>query len=188
MHHDYAGPPLGDLGPDPIAAYERWHAEADVKEPDAAVLSTAAARGRVILVREPFRFYTNYESAKGREIAADPRVSLTFYWPNQHRSVRVEGTAHKLDPALSDAYWAGRPKGSKVSASASPQSEPITREELEARVAAFGDGDVPRPQHWGGYEVVPHTIEFWQGQPNRLHDRLRYRRSGDGWETDRLAP
>jgi pyridoxamine 5'-phosphate oxidase len=189
MHHDYDAPPLMDLGPDPIEAFVRWHAEADVAEPDAAVLSTTAARGRVILVRGPFRFYTNYESAKAREIAADPRVSLTYYWPPVHRQVRVEGVAARLPDAESDAYFAGRPRGSQLGAHASPQSQPITRAELESRLAALDfAGEVPRPDNWGGYEVTPHTIEFWQGRPSRLHDRLRYVASGDGWQVDRLAP
>jgi pyridoxamine 5'-phosphate oxidase len=189
MHTDYVAPPLDDLGPDPIAAFVRWHAEAGVAEPDAAVLSTTAGRGRVVLVRGPFRFYTNYESAKAREIAADPRVSLTYYWPPVHRQVRVEGVAARLPDAESDAYFAGRPRGSQLGAHASPQSQPITRAELESRLAALEfAGEVPRPANWGGYDVAPHTIEFWQGRPSRLHDRLRYVASGDGWQVDRLAP
>src|SRR3954452_9149636 len=116
VHTDYVAPPLEDLGPDPIPAFLRWHAEAGVAEPAAAVLSTTAARGRVVLVRSTFRFYTNYDSAKGREIAADPRVSLTFHWPPRHRQVRVEGTAARLPAAESDAYFASRPRGSQIGA------------------------------------------------------------------------
>src|SRR4051794_36655193 len=161
MRTDYVAPPLEDLGPDPIAAFLRWHGEAGVPEPDAAVLSTTAARGRVVLVRGPFRFFTNYESAKAREIAADPRVSLTFHWPPLHRQVRVEGVAAKLPAAESDAYFAGRPRGSQLSAHASPQSQAITREALEARLATLDFPEtVPRPAHWGGYGVEPQLIEF----------------------------
>ncbi len=189
MHRQYHAPPLEDLGPDPIAAFARWHAESGVEEPDAAVLATTAGRGRVVLVRGPFRFYTSYGSDKAREIAADPRVSLTYYWPPVHRQVRVEGVAGRLPDADSDAYWAGRPRGSQLGAHASPQSQPIERAELEARLEALDfPGEVPRPADWGGYAVTPQAIEFWQGRPDRLHDRLRYTRSGDGWEIDRLAP
>lgn len=191
MHEDYDGLAIDDLGPDPLAAFARWHGEAGVDEPDAAVLSTAGAHARVVLVRAGLRFYTNYESAKAREIAADPRVALTYYWPPVHRSVRIEGTAAKLPAAESDAYFATRPRGSQLGAHASPQSRPIERADLDARLAALRfDGEVPRPEDWGGFEVTPVLIEFWSGRPSRLHDRLRYARSGagGGWDVERLAP
>lgn len=197
MHEDYDGPPLAALGPDPIAAFERWLEAAragGVDEPEAMVLSTAAARARVVLLRGTFRFFTNYTSAKAREIEADPRVALTFLWHAQHRQVRVEGEARKLPAAESDAYFATRPRGSQIGAWASPQSAAIAdRAALDARVAEAERrfrGAVPRPEFWGGYTVEPSVVEFWSGRPSRLHDRIRFARSGDGggWEVDRLAP
>jgi pyridoxamine 5'-phosphate oxidase len=197
--HEQYDAPTDALGPDPIAEFGRWLTEArnaGLVEPEAMVLSTAGARSRFVLVRgvddDGFRFFTNYHSAKAREIAADPGVSLTFGWLALHRSVRVDGAAAKLDAAASDAYFATRPRGSQIGAWASPQSEVV--DDLDARVAEitarFEGTDIPRPEFWGGYLVRPRVIEFWQGKPNRLHDRTRYTRgaSGDGWEVDRLAP
>lgn len=188
MHHQYVAPPFDLPGPDPLAQFDAWFADAQaagVPEPEAMTLATAGPHARVVLMRGRFRFFTNYDSAKAQQIAADPRVALTFFWQPLHRSVRVEGTAAKVPPADSDAYFATRPRGSQLGAWASPQSQVIS---APLEVPDPFEGDVPRPPNWGGYEVTPDLIEFWQGRPNRVHDRWRYRRSGDGWHAERLAP
>ncbi len=141
-----------------------------------------------------FTFFTNYDSRKGRELTANPRAALLFFWAELHRQVRIEGTVELVSEAESDAYFRSRPLGSRLSALASAQSVVIAnRAVLEERVRElmqrFPDGEVPRPPHWGGYRVRPLTIEFWQGRPDRLHDRLRYQRvQPDGWRLERLSP
>jgi pyridoxamine 5'-phosphate oxidase len=203
---DYEGLHLArpDVGPDPIEQVRLWLAsarEAGIYEPEAMTLATIDAdgrpRARYVLLRgldeRGLCFFTNYRSAKARELEASPRAALTFGWLQVHRSVRVEGTAERLPEAESDAYFAGRPRAARVSAWASPQSEPISsREELERAAAAieqrFAGTEVPRPPHWGGFLVRPAQIELWQGRSGRLHDRLRYFRAGDGWRIERLAP
>jgi pyridoxamine 5'-phosphate oxidase len=203
---DYDGLQLGrpDVGPDPIEQFRVWLAaarEAGIYEPEAMTVSTVDAEGRpqsrYVLLRgldeRGFCFYTNYHSAKARALAARPYAALTFGWLQVHRSVRVEGTVDRLPEAESDAYFASRPRTAQISAWASPQSEVIaSREQLERAAAAveqrFAGADVPRPPHWGGLVVRPERIELWQGRSGRLHDRLRYERSGDRWRIARLAP
>lgn len=203
---EYAAAPLDatDLDPDPIRQLERWldHAvHAEVPEPTAMAVATCGAGGqpsvRTVLLKGldagGLVFYTNYESRKATDLAQTPRAGLLFYWPELHRQVAVDGTVARVSAEESDRYFATRPRGSQLGAWASDQSRVLeSRERLEQRFAAaaaeFADRAVPRPSHWGGYRVTPLTFEFWQGRPNRLHDRFRYARRDDGWQIERLAP
>jgi pyridoxamine 5'-phosphate oxidase len=201
-----AFPPLrkGDLAADPFAQFARWYelAAAEVPLVDAMTVATVDAEGapdaRMVLLKghapDGFRFHTNYESAKAGEIAADPRGAMILYWREHDRQVRARGPIERLSPADSDAYFASRSRESRLGAWASPQSRPIAdRADLdrrleEVRTRFAGTEEVPRPDYWGGYLLRPETIEFWQGQGARLHDRFLYVREGEGWTIGRLAP
>ncbi|MGH8997142.1 MAG: pyridoxamine 5'-phosphate oxidase [Acidimicrobiales bacterium] len=192
-----------DLGPDPIAQFAEWFAQArqSVTRPDAVALATADGAGapsvRMVLLKgwddRGFVVFTNYESRKGHELADNRRAALVVYWEPLGRQVRATGTIERTSEEESDHYFATRPRGSQLAAHASHQSELLAdRAEIEeafAKVAEQYEGqDVPRPAFWGGFRLVPEAIEFWQHQENRLHDRFVYRRSGSGWRRSRLAP
>ncbi|WP_433384959.1 pyridoxamine 5'-phosphate oxidase [Actinoplanes sp. CA-142083] len=185
--------------------FEAWFADAaafGLPEPNAMIVATAGADGRpsarTVLLKgydeRGFTFFTNYESRKGSELAANPYASLVFPWFAMQRQVIVTGAVERVSRAETEEYFASRPRGSQLGAWASPQSRVLPgRAAVEAGLAAaeerFGDGPVPAPPHWGGLRVVPETVEFWQGRSNRLHDRLRFRRTGNGsWNLERLAP
>ena len=206
MRREYSREALAeaDVDADPVVQFGRWFEQAEqagLLEPTAMTLATATPDGRpsarMVLLRgfdeRGFCFYTNHESRKGVELAANPRAALVFWWGELERQVRIEGPVAPTSRAESEAYFHSRPPGSQLSAAASPQSRVIQdRAVLERRVAELAadsaDGQVPLPDFWGGYRLTHEVVEFWQGRPNRLHDRLRYRRAGDGWKIERLAP
>ena len=193
-----------DLLPDPIAMFRRWYDDATaagIHEPNAMVVATVSAdfapSARLVLLKgvseAGFTFFTNTASRKGADLAGNPRCSLLFPWHPLERQVRVDGTAALLPRDAVDAYFAVRPRGSQLGAWASHQSHVVSgRDELQAAYdeaeRRYADGDVPTPDEWGGYLVHPESVEFWQGRPGRMHDRLVYRRTPDGWRTERLAP
>lgn len=206
LRFDDRRPPLGpeQLDPDPLTQFRRWLAEAvaaGALEPTAMTVATADVDGRpsarTMLLKglddRGFLFFTNYDSRKARELAVNPRAALVFRWLEMGRQVTVTGSVEGVDAARSDAYFARRPRGSQIAAWASAQSSRLqSREALEAVVAEvtrrYEGREVPRPPFWGGYRLVPAVVELWQGRPDRLHDRLRYLRTRDGWVRERLNP
>lgn len=189
-----------DLHADPLEQFRRWFAEAEgagIRAPNAMALATGGPSVRMVLLKEAdergFVFFTGYVSRKAAELDANPRAGLLFFWDPLGRQVRVEGDVERVSDAESAAYFATRPRGAQIAALASQQSSVLSgREELDARVAELErehDGrEVPLPDHWGGFRVVPDSYEFWQHRDDRLHDRLRYRRDGDAWVVERLSP
>ena len=192
-----------DLAPDPLKQFAKWFDEAvssGLDEPNAMSLSTVfynRPSSRIVLLKdldEGFLFFTNYNSKKGKDVEINPQVSLNFFWKELQRQVRIEGIISKTSVNESDEYFATRPRGSQIGAWVSDQSEVIeSRETIEQKTGIFVekfDGiTIPRPPHWGGYRVIPDYIEFWQGRPSRLHDRLAYKKSTENiWNIERLAP
>jgi pyridoxamine 5'-phosphate oxidase len=193
-----------DVDPDPLVQFRLWFAEAGeagIRAPEAMALATASATGapsvRTVLLKSVdehgFVFYTGYVSRKAGELDSNPRAALLFHWDPLGRQVRIEGGVDRVGDAESNAYFATRPRGAQLAAIASRQSSVLSdRQALDSRVeelqAQHSGGDVPRPEHWGGYRLVPDTYEFWQHRDDRLHDRLRYHREGQGWKVERLSP
>lgn len=205
MRQDYEAHGLqeADVAADALDQFERWFEDAvaaGVREPNAMVLATVVddrPSTRHVLLKGlshgGFEFFTNYSSLKGEHIAGNDRVALTFGWLDLHRQVNVSGRAHRLTATESDEYFAVRPREAQLGAWASHQSSvlagrSVLDQQLEDIRHRFADGPVPRPEHWGGFRVLPESVEFWQGRPSRLHDRLRYTRVPSGWRIDRLSP
>ena len=207
MRIDYGRASLdeSDVRPDPIEQFGVWFDEAraaNVPEPNAMTLATVGAGGapsaRIVLLKgfdaRGFTFHTNYQSRKGEELAGNPRAALCFFWQPLERQVRIEGVVERTSPEESEAYFRTRPVDAQIGAWVSQQSKPIaSRAQLQSLLQQlkqrFGDGPVPRPEHWGGLRVVPSAVEFWQGRPSRLHDRILYTRQSDGaWTRQRLSP
>jgi pyridoxamine 5'-phosphate oxidase len=188
-----------EVATDPLEQFRHWFAEAD--EANAMALATAAADGspsvRMVLLKgadeNGFVFFTGYESRKGGELEANPRAALLFHWAALGRQVRIEGTVERVGAEDSDAYFATRPRGAQLAAAASRQGRVLAnRAQLDEAVSGlereYAGREVPRPEHWGGYRLRPHTYEFWQHRDDRLHDRLRYTQDGESWRLDRLSP
>ena len=204
LQYETSGLDLGDLSPDPVEQLRHWYDQAEragVTEPNAMVVSTVDDNGlpdsRVVLARnidaDGVTFYTNRTSAKGLQLAVNSVAAAVFAWLELHRQVRIRGRVMHADDATSDAYFASRPRDSQIGAWASEQSTVLSdRDELDRRYDVarrrFEGVDVPRPPHWGGYVLGVEAIEFWQGRPNRLHDRFRYSRTRDEWVIERLSP
>jgi len=205
-HHQFEAGELNEsqMDKDPILQFEKWFAialEEKVQEQNSFILSTSTSKGipsaRVVLLKsvdtKGFIFFTNYESRKGKELEENPFASMTFYWPTLHRQVRIEGKVEKVSQEESKEYFHSRPKASQAGAWVSPQSREIpSRKELDETQNAFmlkhQNSDIPTPEHWGGYRIIPKHIEFWQGRTNRLHDRLAYTFDNGKWRIYRMAP